>query len=102
MTDAGWVRAGASDHGQAWQFGGAWTPAHATELNEASARLVATTEAVTLDLSTVEMLDTAGAWLILRAAERAGEGGAKVDWIQPPEALQPLFRRVLEAGPEPK
>jgi len=102
MTDAGWVKAGSGDHGQAWQFGGAWTLAHATELNEASARLVATSEVVTLDLSTVEMLDTAGAWLILRAAERAGEGGAKVDWINPPEALQPLLRRVLEAGPEPK
>jgi phospholipid/cholesterol/gamma-HCH transport system permease protein len=37
----------------------------------------------------------------MRAAERAGSGGAKVQWIEPPEALLPLFNRVLEAGPEP-
>jgi phospholipid/cholesterol/gamma-HCH transport system permease protein len=37
----------------------------------------------------------------MRAADRAGAGGAKVTWIEPPEALLPLFKRVLEAGPEP-
>jgi phospholipid/cholesterol/gamma-HCH transport system permease protein len=101
MTDAGWVKAEPGGDGQAWQFGGAWTLSHANALDEATTALKPGAGAVTLDLSTLEMLDTAGAWLIMRTAERAGAGGAKVMWIEPPAALLPLFKRVLEAGPEP-
>jgi phospholipid/cholesterol/gamma-HCH transport system permease protein len=101
MSDAGWVKSEPGEQGQAWQFGGAWTLGHANALDAATAALRPGSGAVTLDLSTLEMLDTVGAWLIMRAAERAGSGGAKVQWIEPPEALLPLFNRVLEAGPEP-
>jgi phospholipid/cholesterol/gamma-HCH transport system permease protein len=101
MTDAGWVKSQPGNDGQAWQFGGAWTLGHANALDQATAALRPGAGAVTLDLSGVEMLDTAGAWLIMRTAERSVAGGAKVSWIEPPEALQPLFKRVLEAGPEP-
>jgi phospholipid/cholesterol/gamma-HCH transport system permease protein len=101
MTDAGWVKAEPGGDGQAWQFGGAWTLAHANALDDATTALKPGAGAVTLDLSALEMLDTAGAWLIMRTAERAGAGGAKVGWIEPPAALLPLFKRVLEAGPEP-
>ena len=101
MTDAGWVKAGSIDQGRACQFGGAWTLAHANALDQAAAALAPGRDAVTFDLSAVEALDTVGAWLIVRTAERAGAGGAKVDWIEPREDLQPLFRRVLEAKPEP-
>jgi phospholipid/cholesterol/gamma-HCH transport system permease protein len=101
MTDAGWVKSEAGGDGQAWQFGGAWTLSHANALDQAATALRAGVAPVTLDLSALEMLDTVGAWLIMRAADRAGAGGAKVSWIEPPEALLPLFKRVLEAGPEP-
>jgi phospholipid/cholesterol/gamma-HCH transport system permease protein len=100
MTDAGWVKAGPGEHGQVWQFGGAWTLTHAAALDEATTGLAPGPDGVTLDLSAVETLDTAGAWLVMRAAERAAAGGVAVRWIEPSEALQPLFRRVLEAGPE--
>jgi len=107
MTDAGWVKsepggAGASAVDQVWQFGGAWTLSHANALDEATAKLRPSAGVVTLDLSALETLDTAGAWMILRAASRAGAGGSKVDWVDPPEQLKPLFRRVFEAGPEPE
>jgi phospholipid/cholesterol/gamma-HCH transport system permease protein len=101
MSDAGWVRAGSGDHGQVWQFGGAWTLAHATELDPLTTGLAPGPDGVTVDLSAVEALDTVGAWLITRASESAAARGVPVRWIEPPEALQPLFRRVLEAGPEP-
>jgi len=100
-TDAGWVKADAGSEGQAWQFGGAWTLSHANALDQATSALRPGAGALTLDLSAVEMMDTAGAWLIMRTAERAGAGGAKLQWVQPPEALMPLFQRVLDAGPEP-
>src|SRR5690348_5501326 len=101
MTDAGWVKADSGRGGQAWQFGGAWTLSHANALDQATTALRIGDGAVTLDLSAIEMMDTAGAWLIMRTAERAGARGAKVQWIQPPDALMPLFQRVLDAGPEP-
>jgi phospholipid/cholesterol/gamma-HCH transport system permease protein len=100
-TDAGWVKAEAGSGGQAWRFGGAWTLSHANALDQATAALRPPAGAVTLDLAEVQAMDTAGAWLIMRSAERAGAAGAKVQWIQPPEALLPLFQRVLDAGPEP-
>ena len=102
MDAAGWVKTGPSESGQAWQFGGAWTLAHAAALDQATAGLSPGPDSLTLDLSDVEALDTVGAWLIIRAAERAGTSGTKVHWIEPPEALKPLFQRVLEAGPEPE
>ncbi len=101
MTDAGWVKAEPGNNGQAWQFGGAWTLSHANALDAATTELKPGSGAVTLDLSALEMLDTAGAWLIMRTAEQAVSGGAQVQWVEPPEALLPLFKRVLDAGPEP-
>jgi phospholipid/cholesterol/gamma-HCH transport system permease protein len=102
MTDAGWVKAGPSEHGQAWQFGGTWTLAHANALDQAAAALVPGGAPVTFDLSAVEALDTVGAWLIVRTAERAEASGAEIGWIEPREDLQSLFQRVLEAKPEPQ
>ncbi len=99
MTDPGWVKTGSTDRGQAWQFGGAWTLSHARALDESTSALRPGGGAVTFDLSAIQMLDTAGAWLIMRAAEQAEAGGAKVAWIEPPEVLQPLFKRVIDAGP---
>jgi len=101
MTDPGWVKSDSGSDGQAWQFGGAWTLRHANDLDQATTSLKSGAGAVTLDLSAIEAMDTAGAWLIMRTAERASAGGAKVQWVQPPEALMPLFQRVLDAGPEP-
>jgi len=101
MTDPGWVKSDSGSDGQAWQFGGAWTLSHANALDQATAALRLGHGAVTLDLSAIEIMDTAGAWLIMRTAEHAEAGGAKVQWVQPPEALMPLFQRVLDAGPEP-
>jgi phospholipid/cholesterol/gamma-HCH transport system permease protein len=100
MTDAGWVKAKAGSGDQAWQFGGAWTLSHANALDQATAALRPGAGTLTFDLSAIEIMDTAGAWLIMRTAERANAGGAKLQWIQPPEALMPLFQRVLDAGPE--
>jgi len=101
MTDPGWVKSESASDGQAWRFGGAWTLSHANALDEATAALRPGAGALTFDLSALEMLDTAGAWLIMRSAERAGAAGAQVRWIEPPEILLPLFKRVAEAGPEP-
>src|SRR5690242_14707105 len=101
MTDPGWVKSESSDDGQAWRFGGTWTLHHANALDQATTALRPGAGALTFDLSALEMLDTAGAWLIMRSAERAGAAGAKVQWVEPPEILLPLFKRVVEAGPEP-
>lgn len=102
MTDAGWVKSEPRDHGQAWRFGGAWTLAHADALDRAMATVKPGSGTVTFDLSTVEIMDTVGAWLILRTAESAAAGGAKVSWVEPPPAVQPLFMRVLDAGAAPE
>ncbi|WP_395017383.1 MlaE family lipid ABC transporter permease subunit [Dongia sp.] len=102
MADPGWVKAGSGDHGQVCQFGGGWTLAHATALNAELSALKLRPDAVTFDLSAVEVMDTVGAWLILRTAEAAAGEGAKVHWIEPPEAVLPLFKRVLEAGAAPE
>jgi phospholipid/cholesterol/gamma-HCH transport system permease protein len=108
MVEAGWVRPGPTDGtsgnnaaGETWRFGGAWTLAHATALDRVVAKLGAGGGPIVFDLSAVEHLDTTGAWLIYRTAEQAHNAGAALSWVEPSDALKPLWRRVVEAGPEP-
>ena len=100
MTDPGWVKSESGREGQAWRFGGAWTLSHANALDEATAALRPGSGVLTCDLSGLEMLDTAGAWLIMRSAERAGAAGAKVQWIEPPEIFDAAFLEKLSRSNE--
>ena len=62
--------------------GGAWTISRSSEVfNQLSAVSLAGTAPIEFDFSELEQLDTAGAWLIYRAAQRLREEGHRVDYV---------------------
>src|SRR5690348_6149601 len=101
MPETGWLKPDSGTEGVRWRFGGDWTLAHATVLDRAVGNLKSEPGALTFDLSGLEALDTVGAWLITRAAERAEETGSNIAWVEPPADFRPLFERVFDAKPEP-
>jgi phospholipid/cholesterol/gamma-HCH transport system permease protein len=101
MPETGWLKPDSGTEGVRWRFGGDWTLAHATVLDRAVGNLKSEAGALTFDLSGLEALDTVGAWLITRAAERAEETGSNIAWVEPPADFRPLFERVFDAKPEP-
>lgn len=99
MTDQpGWIRLAQGRDDAALQAGGAWTIEHASDLERQVESLPKDTGAGALDLSGIEAIDTAGAWLLARAT---GQGeGREVPWQNLPPEFQPLAERVLTAGPK--
>ena len=83
---------------------GRWLVAAAAELDPALRKLdgIGAGASVRIDLAGVEMIDTAGAWLVLRT-RRAFEGrgiAASIENLSP--AFAPLFEQVAKGGgPEP-
>ncbi|MEX0760351.1 MAG: MlaE family lipid ABC transporter permease subunit, partial [Tistlia sp.] len=53
-------------------------------------------ETLTLELSGVEQLDTAGTWLLLRTAREAEDAGLEVTWEGLPAARRTLLEKVAE------
>jgi phospholipid/cholesterol/gamma-HCH transport system permease protein len=102
MAEAGWIKAGREGNDVVWAFGGAWTIDHASTLDSEVAELPAQVSSLRMDLSALELLDTAGAWLIVRAGSAAEAQGARIDWRPPRPNLQALLDRVVAARPPGK
>jgi phospholipid/cholesterol/gamma-HCH transport system permease protein len=102
MAEAGWIKAGREGNDVVWAFGGAWTIDHASTLDSEVAELPAQVSSLRMDLSALELLDTAGAWLIVRAGSAAEAQGARIDWRPPRPNLQALLDRVVAARPTGK
>jgi phospholipid/cholesterol/gamma-HCH transport system permease protein len=75
--------------------GGAWTAAHAGELErlvDAAAPQVAGVQRVSLDMAGVEALDTIGAWLLERLIRRSNLDGRRAQFI----GLSPRYRGLID------
>lgn len=102
MAEAGWIKAGREGDAIVWAFGGAWTIDHAPALDTEAAALPAVAGSLRMDLTALDQLDTAGAWLIVRAGSAAEARGARIDWRAPKPNLQALLDRVIAARPTGK
>ena len=83
---------------------GAWTVAAAADLGGQLQRLRLKAKRATLDLSGVEALDTAGAWLIRQAAKTLADGGVSVAYAgadRRASALLETVGSVDETSPAP-
>ena len=103
MTNpAGWIELAPGRDGAQLRAGGAWIVDHAAQLHELTAALATTSAGgnrpLSLDLSEVTLLDSAGAWLLARASGQGSEGA--VPWVNLAPEFQPLAERVLAAGPK--
>lgn len=97
--ETGWMRADAAD-GPRLACGGAWTIDHAAALDRASRQAVAGIAGgtVTLDLSAVSALDTAGAWLLVRSRAALAAAGTRVAITGLAPAHGDLMARVETAA----
>lgn len=73
---------------------GAWTVAAAADLGGQLKRLRLKAKRATLDLSGVEALDTAGAWLIRQAAKTLADGGVAVAYAGADRRASALLETV--------
>jgi phospholipid/cholesterol/gamma-HCH transport system permease protein len=91
----GWIRLAEADGRLVVSAGGEWTVAEAAGLERAIAVLTPGTAArVCFDLSALERVDTAGAWLLQRAARRCREAGAETEFRGLADRFRPLFDLV--------
>src|SRR4051812_21701990 len=82
------------------EAGGRWVVGAAASLDDELRRLDSgDARGVTFDLSGVEALDTAGAWLLLRTRKFFEERGLAVDVANARPEFEPLLRQVAESGP---
>jgi phospholipid/cholesterol/gamma-HCH transport system permease protein len=101
--EPGWIREEKSDARTVLSAGGAWTVAAAPKLEAQLAALTPAGRDTAFDLSEMETLDTAGAWLLRQAAERYEAAGARVSWQGMADRFRPLFDLVEEnEGKEPE
>ncbi len=93
----GWLRITGSSTSATWHIGGAWTIKQARRLGREAAP-VRFAARITLDLAGLEAIDTAGAWVLLRAIHRHETAGAIVEWSGLSANFAPLVERVRQAG----
>lgn len=96
---------GISSDGATWLLSGSWTAPCARAAEAEAARLVEAAKGrgrITLDLSRVEALDTAGAWIIDRARHQLSQEGAEAIYAGASPAHAILIReagwRSFDAG----
>jgi len=102
---AGWVRTSREADRLVVVAGGSWVVATAAELDRRLRQLEPTGAAsVVIDLTAVNALDTAGAWLVLRTQRRltAGGGAATIENLAPIFAplVEQLAQNQLDAPPD--
>jgi phospholipid/cholesterol/gamma-HCH transport system permease protein len=100
MDETGWIKTEATAEREVWRFGGSWILENASALDRRIAGMTLPSRPIVFDLSQVQSLDTAGAWLVARTAEAAAAGGAAVQWVEPSPEMKPLLDRVLGAPPQ--
>ena len=85
--------------------GGRWTIAESARLDqELQALKPEPGQALTIDGSKIEKLDSAGAWLLLRTAHELEAGGQSIESLDVPERYGTLIKtidRETEAEPKP-
>ncbi len=94
-----WARPDAGARPWRVHLGGAWTIAEAGRLDRELARIdpPRPAEPIELDLAALEALDTSGAWLVHRFADRLRRGGAAVELVGVAESRRPLLDQVRRA-----
>jgi len=98
--DAGWITVEQADGTSRLVCGGAWTVAHAASLDSAL-REIAVGNAradIAIDMTAVDGLDTAGAWLILRTRRALEEAGATARISGLADRYASLMERVSAAA----
>lgn len=97
----GWLEIAQGDDALVLQAGGRWLVASAAELDRSLNRLdtLAAATTVRIDLARIEMLDTVGAWLVLRTCRRFEGRGVTASIENVPQAFAPLLDQVAKAEP---
>ena len=97
----GWLEIARRDEVLVLEAGGRWLVGTAAELDRALKRLdgMAAGMAVRIDLARVEMLDTVGAWLVLRTCRRFEGQGVAASIENVPHAFAPLLDQVAKGEP---
>jgi phospholipid/cholesterol/gamma-HCH transport system permease protein len=97
----GWLEIARGDDTLVVQAGGRWLVASAAELDRNLNRLdtLAAATAVRIDLAGIEMLDTVGAWLVLRTCRRFEGRGIAASIENVPQAFAPLLDQVAKGKP---
>jgi len=102
MQDSGaWLDIAQRDGAVVLAAGGRWLVASAAALDRELRAVppVPPGSAVRIDLSAVERLDTAGAWLVLRTCRELERHGAHPTVEHLPTAFAPLFEHVMKSEP---
>ena len=99
-TDA-WIETETRDRRRLLRLGGRWTLHAVPDLEKKLSKIAPSEGPVSIDLSGLEQLDTAGAWLIDRLRRRlaARNNDVRVDGLTPD--FKPLYERVSEAAEQP-
>ncbi len=97
----GWLEIARGDDALVLQAGGCWLVASAAELDRSLNRLdtLAAATTVRIDLAGIEMLDTVGAWLVLRTRRRFEGRGIATSIENVPQAFAPLLDQVAKGEP---
>jgi len=95
MNSEGWMRTDSDGAFLTVSAGGAWTISNATTLDKQVASLrPGAAERIVFDLSDLERLDSAGAWLLFRCASRLRGEGISVDFIGVSRSHRPMLDLV--------
>lgn len=104
MQDSGgWLEIAQGDEALVVEMGGRWLVAGAAKLDRELSRLdtLDAARTVRIDLAAIEMLDTVGAWLVLRTCRRFEGRGAAASIENVPPAFAPLLDQVARDEPPP-
>lgn len=102
VGEGGWLHTSSEDGAFVLAAGGEWSIASVASLDGALRRVAPPGRArVTIDLGALERLDTAGAWLLHRAASRFRAAGAEADFagVKPDHAI--LLQQIAAGAHEP-
>lgn len=83
------------------RLAGPWTVAAAADLDGELKKLRLKSKRATLDLSGIEVMDTAGAWLIRQAAKTLADGGVSVAFAGADRQASALLETVGAVDQEP-
>src|SRR5579872_6975649 len=84
------------------QAGGRWTIAESARLDQQLQELNAgASQALTIDASRIERLDSTGAWLLLRTARTLEAAGHRISSLDVPERYSALIK-TLDRDEEPE
>ncbi|MAO91499.1 MAG: ABC transporter permease [Rhodospirillaceae bacterium] len=101
MNTEGWMRTNSDGAFLTVSAGGAWTIASATALDKLVSSLrTGDADRIVFDLSDLERLDSAGAWLLFRCASQLRNDGITVDFIGVSRNHRPMLDLVSSQATE--